>query len=56
MMTEHHQFQDATICKCTSQSDDSDWAEGQLDHVIFTPICLFYISTRRSSRRHNVAE
>ena len=27
-----------------------------LDHVIFTPICLFYISTRRSSRGQNVAD
>ena len=56
VMTEHHRFQDATICRCTSQSEDSDWADGRLDHVIFTPICLFYISTRRSSRRHNVAD
>ena len=55
-MTEHHRFQDATICRCTSQSEDSDWADGRLDHVIFTPICLFYISTRRSSRRHNVVD
>ena len=56
VMTEHHRFQDATICRCTSQSEDSDWADGRLDHVIFTPICLFYISTRRSSRRHNVVD
>ena len=58
MMTEHHRFQDATICRCMSQSEDSDWADGRLDHVIFTPICLFYIaiSMRQSSRRHNVAE
>ena len=56
VMTKHHRFQDATICRCTSQSEDSDWADGRLDHVIFTPICLFYISTRRSSRRHNVAD
>ena len=27
-----------------------------LDHVILTPICLFYICTRRSSRRHHAAD
>ena len=53
-MTEHHQFQDATICRYTSQamvglrqSEDSESQIGLtagLDHVIFTPICLFYIS------------
>ena len=54
VMTEHHQFQDATICRYTSQamvglrqSEDSESQIGLtagLDHVIFTPICLFYIS------------
>ena len=55
-MTEHHQFQDATICRCTSQSEDADWADSKFDHIIFTPICLFYISMTLSSRRHNVAD
>ena len=57
-MTEHHlfhlkmlQYIDARVSQRTQIGQTAG-----LDHVIFTPICLFYISTRRSSRRHNVAD